>query len=283
LDAERLTTNLFQIKIYLADLQWNGPPDQMSEKESLTENYVRDFDPWAYLEAYRKDVNEDKEYRFMQDSLHEVFSEGTFFGKRLLDLGSGPSIHSVISASRHYDDIYLSDYAPQNLSVLADWWTGKISHMDHVIKHCLHLEHNSQTVTERNNEMRQKTRGILRVDVRKTNPFSPNYVAPFDTIISGYCLDSATSCLEDYEKTVANISPMLNRNGTLVFIGATDQSFYSFGDCEFKHAAYSREELYPIYEKNGLKIEYFKEFGNKQANLYDGSIFMAVARKSMND
>jgi len=61
-------------------------------------------------------------------------------GKRLLDVGTGPSIISEMAASRHFDEIYLSDIATQNLAILNEWWTGKSSRLDHVIEYCLAIE-----------------------------------------------------------------------------------------------------------------------------------------------
>lgn len=58
--------------------------DYTSEKEIMTENYLRDFDPWVYLEVFRTkhSLTEGQEFRYMLDGLHEVFSDG----KSLVDL-----------------------------------------------------------------------------------------------------------------------------------------------------------------------------------------------------
>lgn len=118
-------------------------------------------------------------------------------------------------------------------------------------------------------------------DIRKPNPFQPCRIARFDAIISGYCIDSATNTIEDYEKALSNIPPMLNKNGAFVFIGAINQSSYSFGDCKFKTPTYSKDELYRMCEKYGLLIEYFDDFQNEPRASDDGSIYIAVAKKSV--
>ncbi len=43
-----------------------------------------------------------------------VCFKGEHKGKRLIDVGSGPTIHSVLSACEHYDEIVLSDFATNN-------------------------------------------------------------------------------------------------------------------------------------------------------------------------
>ena len=42
-------------------------------------------------------------------------------GSRILDVGCGPTIHSVIPASRYFSQIYLADYAACNRQALNDW------------------------------------------------------------------------------------------------------------------------------------------------------------------
>ncbi len=46
---------------------------------------------------------------------------GNYSGKTMLDLGCGASIIPVISASKWYDEIYLSDYAETNRLEIQKW------------------------------------------------------------------------------------------------------------------------------------------------------------------
>jgi hypothetical protein len=49
------------------------------------------------------------------------FHLGTVKGKRLLDMGCGPTIHNVMPAAKWFDEIILSDYTPANLEALKKW------------------------------------------------------------------------------------------------------------------------------------------------------------------
>jgi len=53
-----------------------------------------------------------------------ILLSGLLDGKTLLDIGTGPSIHSIISPSQHFDEIYLTDYAECNRTILKDWIDG---------------------------------------------------------------------------------------------------------------------------------------------------------------
>ena len=46
---------------------------------------------------------------------------GKVKGKRIVDIGSGPTIHSLIPAAKWFDELYLSDYCPQNLEAVQKW------------------------------------------------------------------------------------------------------------------------------------------------------------------
>ena len=53
---------------------------------------------------------------------------GKIGGRRLLDVGTGPTIHTVISAAKYVTDIYLSDFCRRNITALRDWKKGMLAH-----------------------------------------------------------------------------------------------------------------------------------------------------------
>jgi len=54
-----------------------------------------------------------------------IYFAGVIKCERLLDVGTGPSIHSVFEASDHVTDIYLSDFSEMNRNVLNGWWKSQ--------------------------------------------------------------------------------------------------------------------------------------------------------------
>ena len=61
------------------------------------------------------------------------------FGDRLLDIGSGPTTQSVLSASRRVSHIDLTDFTPRNLQVLRDWKAGKRQEVTNLMKYEMRL------------------------------------------------------------------------------------------------------------------------------------------------
>lgn len=68
--------------------------------------------------------------------------KGEHKGKLLIDVGSGPSIHSVISACDHYDEIVLSDFANDNRREIEKWLNNLEGSLDWkpILQHVCELE-----------------------------------------------------------------------------------------------------------------------------------------------
>ena len=49
---------------------------------------------------------------------------GKLQGSKLLEIGSGATVHSVASASQHFKNIVMSDYVEDNLEELKKWLSG---------------------------------------------------------------------------------------------------------------------------------------------------------------
>lgn len=63
-------------------------------------------------------------------------------GERLFDIGTGPAIHSIISASSCVEEIYLGEYADANLKILTSWLNGEREIQNNLTQFICHLENN---------------------------------------------------------------------------------------------------------------------------------------------
>ena len=57
--------------------------------------------------------------------LLEYIIKGKYRGKALLDIGSGPVVYPVITASEWFDKIYVSDLSIDNAAFLQKWIQGE--------------------------------------------------------------------------------------------------------------------------------------------------------------
>lgn len=60
----------------------------------------------------------------------------------LIDVGSGPTIHSVLSACQHYDEIVLSDFSDSNRREIEKWLENQEGCLDWkpVLQHVCEME-----------------------------------------------------------------------------------------------------------------------------------------------
>ena len=65
---------------------------------------------------------------------------GKYRGKYLLDIGSGPVVHPVITASQWFDEVYVSDISLENVNLLQKWLRGESEHMEHLMKEFSEME-----------------------------------------------------------------------------------------------------------------------------------------------
>ena len=59
---------------------------------------------------------------------------GELKGKKLLDIGTGPIVYNIITPSKWFDEIYLSDVAKTNVDFLQRWRRGNSEPMKRVME-----------------------------------------------------------------------------------------------------------------------------------------------------
>lgn len=215
------------------------------------------FDPETYVsQFFAENILSEPESRWTLDQIHEIFKEGALKGRRLLDIGSGPVVYPVITASRWFEEIYLSDYAKENVEYLHKWMRKESEHMRPLMEYYAQKEQNV-TWEQKNCEVRNKVKNAVECDVNKDNPLSGTALenAEFDVITSCLCLHVAALTLEDFTKALKNISKLLKSGGHLVVADILDNKFYSVGDRKFRAFSTTVEELHAAYKEAGYNIE----------------------------
>lgn len=59
---------------------------------------------------------------------------GKYRGELILDIGSGPVIYPVITASEWFEEIYLSDLSKANVEYQQKWIRGESEPMEYLMK-----------------------------------------------------------------------------------------------------------------------------------------------------
>ncbi|KAK3593404.1 hypothetical protein CHS0354_021983 [Potamilus streckersoni] len=264
----------------------------MSAERVLTTHRDVDFNPETYVSTYySSSAWHEKDgdlITFVLNSLHEAFKSGAISGVHVLDIGTGPMPHTAFCAAPWFEEITLSDFSQKNLEFLQKWKNREIDHMGPVLEYLVKLETSSSSVEKRQEELRRKIKHIVRCDVAQSNPIvsTPVDGIIFDAITSSFCLDVASVTLEDYVKSIRNISNLLKPGGLIILVGVLEETFYKVGELTFKSLYIRKDDLKVIWQKEGFEIITLKDFNetfpsqkSESDNADFKSAYVMVARK----
>lgn len=228
-------------------------------------DYSNDFDANWFVGAYYSEVEECQEVGqflpFILTALHDIFKSGNVRGNTLLDIGTGPTIHSVISACPYVQKIILSDYSQVNRDALQHWKDNKSQTGSALCKFILDLEGGKfhQTVPERFAEIRNKVSAILPVDLTKCSSIHLGNDYP-DIIVSSLCFEVACKDVHEYNKVVQYVGSLMAHGCHLVVVGVLEETFYRVGKFSFRCLKITESEVKTAYTTNGFEIKTWKEY-----------------------
>ncbi|XP_061073747.1 indolethylamine N-methyltransferase-like [Conger conger] len=241
-----------------------------SDHVTFTEGtfYQGHFDSRAYIKNYLTVSGEcPKVLAFLLRCLHETFASGNLKGKKLIEIGCGPTVYCLISASKYFEEMVMSDFTDCNRREVEMWLKNEEGCYDWrpVIQFVCDLEGRSRSPEEVEQRMRQAVKQVLKCDVREKNPFHPLTMEPADCIVSSLCLESACKDQETYRRALGSIAALIKPGGALVLIGVLNETFYLVGQHRFSCLVLSQSIIEEILRDLGFSI--------KQVNiqLTDGS------------
>lgn len=224
---------------------------------SVTTHAESSFDPVFYVSEFYGD-NLLRETKWILDQFHDTFVDGKLKGEQLLDLGSGPVVYPVVTASRWFDKIYLSDFYRSNVKFLQKWRQGEKEsvYMKSIMEHFAQKEEDSVSWEALNKRVSEKVKGIVECDVNTPNPISGTVIEEFkfDVITCSLCLQVATLTFESFGKALKNISTLLKPGGHIVIVDVLDQTFYGLGENKFQALCLTMEELQSTIQSSGYTI-----------------------------
>ncbi|KAJ7997490.1 hypothetical protein DPEC_G00229570 [Dallia pectoralis] len=235
----------------------------------MGENHQVGFDPKIYFDHCYQFATlpsqKDNSYfvKFVLCQLSKTFSKGKYQGQMLIEVGTGPTVHTLISACQYYDEFVVSDYVDSNRREIEKWLKAEDgcfdwgAHMQYVCD--LEGKRTPQMISD---TLRQKVKLVLKCDVCLENPFHPIEVPPADCVISSLCLEAACKDRESYRLSLSSMASLLKSGGVLVLIGDLEENYYTVGKQRFACVNLSQEFITSTLSELGLTVE---EFNLQQA------------------
>ncbi|XP_078538463.1 nicotinamide N-methyltransferase-like [Lissotriton helveticus] len=236
----------------------------MESESVLKDLYQKEFDGESYFQTYCNPNSDAFAPGYflplVLENLHKTFSSGDVKGDLLIDIGSGPSIHTIISACECFDEIIASDWADTNRQAYERWLRNERSTFNWtpVLTMVCELEGDRTKCAEKEKKIRSTVERVLKCDITKSNPLNPVVLPPADCLVTSLCLEAACSDLNSYSQAIRNITTLLKTGGHLVMIGVLGSTVYMVGQKLFPDLNLNEEFVKTTIIGNGYVIKEMK-------------------------
>lgn len=221
------------------------------DEKEVKQLYVKHFNAKQYL-SYFPDVT--VEIRFVLGCLHRIFTLEIRTGENLLDIGCGPAVYALISASKRFKTIVVADYLQANLDEISKWRRGdKEAHdWSPFVKCVASLEHETD-YKKLDSRLRSSLKDVIPCDVFLENPIAP-LTTKFDCVMSNFCLETVATSLESYKRALANTVRLLKPGGKLVMFGLVNSTTIQFVEgVEFPTTSVDKQSVEKACNDVGLE------------------------------
>ena len=171
----------------------------------------------------------------------------------VVDVGCGPSISNVISASKWSQHIYLADYLDSNRKQVENFWKQNEGafNWDHYFRFVGVLELNPDPL-----EIEQRTRnaikGVYFCDVTAAEMLHVQVQA--DVIIASLVLDVVAITDKMFASCLSNVLKYLKPNGIILIQGSLHESQYTVGSAVFPVMNITQDRLLDIFKACNLQV-----------------------------
>ena len=206
----------------------------------------KDFDAKAYLvDRYPVTMFEEDQTKLMTPwnilcyhRFYQAFQkEWNSSGAVLLELGGGPCIYDLISATPYVAEIYHSDYVKECCDEVLLWrnrdcnaynWSPYFKH----VVNTLEGKNDPNAVIERETKLRSILKSSFTCNVKKS-PIVPGFSKHPNIISTNFCLETSLSSKDNYNATLKEIFEMLETNGFFVMLLSLECTWYTVRNTKF--------------------------------------------------
>ncbi|XP_068936055.1 nicotinamide N-methyltransferase-like [Petaurus breviceps papuanus] len=254
----------------------------MESNFSTKDAYLNHFSPRTYLQTYYTfGPSASKENQILMHvlrKLSETFSLGRVKGDLLIDIGTGPTIHQLLSVCESFKEIVATDYTDQNRKEVIQWLKKEPGAFDWspVVKYVCELEGDREKWPEKEEKLRERVKQVLKCDVTQSQPLGPVSLPQADCLLTTYCLEAACEDLSTYQQALKNLNSLLKPGGFLVLLSVLKSKFYMIGDERFSCLSLTQEEIEAALKKAGfvseqseiIPLHYSKAYTDNEGILY---------------
>lgn len=215
----------------------------------------RKWSPKAYLkEYYLTDGPAEDEVYIFKFVLDFLKKEKKVFPK-MLEFGSGPTIHHLIPFARHVQKMYVADYLKSNLNEIQRWIDGdKRAHSwGSYIRGIVALEYirpGTRQLYERERIIKKEIVSLIRADVYRSKPLVV-YKA-FPLVTSFYCTECTTGSKLKWSIGMRNLLSLVASGGWIIMSALRRCRGYRAGSHFFPCTYIDKGDVHAILIASGF-------------------------------
>lgn len=254
------------------------------------DEYGKCFDTSSYLKEFYSQFNAEPAMQVVLQLLPN-FAYRLPKGRRLLDVGSGPTVHVALCFREKMDEIYLSDFAQESRDEIRRWLKNDTNRFDWtpVTKFIALMEGRHEEwykiVPKIEDESRKKVKGVLACNVFNSAVIRMNK-PNFDVVTTFFCLEAACANVKEYKRAVTNIVNLLKPGGYFIMGGLLNQSWYKTGGKCFKCVRLTEEDLFSALRDSSIDVDdgqTFKYFNHEDVIFVVGRRNVQVSENESNE
>ena len=197
------------------------------------------FSAREYLKDFYPSLNPENEFllKFYHDFYSSIPRQ-----KTLLEIGGGPTIFQLISASRKVDEIIFSEYAQSCRDEVTLFIQNEPSawNWDDYIRFEIGLEKSGESVDSMKELIRSKIKKVLPCDAFSVHPLAPESDREYDVLTMGGVLECISNTEKEFLSACTNTFSLLKPSGYFVGFFAKNLTKWTHNGKVF--------ELFPINE-----------------------------------
>jgi phenylethanolamine N-methyltransferase len=229
------------------------------------------FRPSEYIDEYYSAL--DAENTFLLDFYARAYTAERTLGRVVLDVGGGPTIYQLISASRYASRIVFAEFLAVNRKEVKSWWRAAAGHHDwsHFFEHVAKLEgHDSTSLKDLEKRLRGKLSSVVPVDLRDEHPLAEIGVLGVDIVSSAFCIEVISSDIADLERYLSKIIEPLRQGGSLLITVTLNCSRYRVLDRFYPCLRVDADQLAAVLTKKGMSVVIHDTLKVESGREYDG-------------
>ena len=242
-------------------------------------NVHHQFDYGSYamrrFSAPRGIIDEERGVQpFYLQSYHEFYhrfsSEWDTGIARLLELGGGPVIYPLISASPYVSEIVFTDFIEGNREQVRLWkskapgahdWSPYFKYVVNTLEGAT----DPAAATRREEELQNKIKDILHCDICAEQPRDiisggAAELELFDVVSFNFCCEAVFDSHDAYKEGLKKVGALVRPKGFLTSLVSEEESYYTDGSKSIPHLFLTAQDIHEYYKQAGFSVRYSARF-----------------------